>query len=70
MQDSRAPDLSLSTTLELRRPGDEGRNAGLSSPRHHSEKLGHDPEVALLLASSYGNRRARKPSLFLSQKGH
>lgn len=47
-----------------------GSDAGLSSPSHHSIKLEHDPEVALHLASSNGNRKVRKPSLFLSQKGH
>lgn len=47
-----------------------GSDAGMSSSCQHSTKLEHDPKVALHLASSCGNRRVRKPPLFLSQQGH
>lgn len=47
-----------------------GSDAGMSCPSHHCTKSEHDPKVALHLASSCGNRRVRKPSLFLSQRGH
>lgn len=65
----KAPELSPGTTFELRRPGDPGSGAGLSPPSDHS-KFQRDPEVALHLASSHGNRKARKPFLFLSRRWH
>lgn len=62
--------LAPGTTFELRRPGDADGGAGLSSPQDHlTLKVSRQPG-GVFAFGLLGNRRERKPFLFLSQRWH